>query len=44
MSKPEFPCPRCGERDHCKVDLLYVDCSALDAYKKKMRLNRFGSR
>ena len=35
MSESEFPCLRYVEADHCKVDLLFVDCSALDAYKKR---------
>jgi len=37
MSEPEFPCTKCVEAGHCRVDLLFVDCSALDAYKKKRR-------
>ena len=42
MSKTEFPCVRCVEQDHCKVDGLYIDCSALDAYKKEMARRRLG--
>jgi len=33
--RPDFPCPRCVEQDHCRRDLLFVDCSTLDAYKKR---------
>lgn len=40
MSKPEFPCIRCIEAEHCRVDLLFVDCSALDAYKRRRRYER----
>ena len=37
MSKLEFPCVRCVEAGHCRVDLMFVDCSALDAYKREVR-------
>ena len=37
MSCPEFPCIRCVEAGHCRVDLMFVDCAALDAYKKAVR-------
>jgi len=42
MSNPEFPCTGCVEAGHCRVDGLYVDCSALNAYKIKMRRRRLG--
>jgi len=31
MRKPVFPCVGCVEAGRCRVDLLFVDCSALDA-------------
>jgi len=42
MSKSEFPCTLCVEAEHCRVDGLYVNCSALNAYKIKMRRRRLG--
>jgi len=41
LSKPEFPCTRCVEAEHCRVDLLFVDCSALDAYKRECRRRKY---
>ncbi len=38
----EFPCTRCIEAEHCKKDGLYVDCSALNAYKVKVNRERLG--
>ena len=40
--RPVFPCIRCVDADHCKVDRMFVDCSALNAYKVKMRRRRLG--
>jgi len=40
MGKPVFPCTRCVEAGRCRWDFLYVDCAALDAYKKACAVRR----
>lgn len=40
VSKPEFPCTRCVDGERCRPEHLFVDCSALDAYKKVMAKRR----
>lgn len=38
----EFPCNRCIDTGRCKLDGLYELCSALHAYRIKMRRRRLG--
>jgi len=37
VPSPEFPCTKCVDADHCRPDMMFVDCAALDAYKKGVK-------